>query len=384
MSKNSLQRPHDEENQVIAAHAKKGKGRRYPKKKNIDRRPTPVQAKKKKDLSQIKCYNCQKFGHYASKCLEKKRNGKQHASVVNIDEDLPQKKTKESNLDEIGNDNRKEYFFISTLSSTIANSSEIWLIDSGASRHMTGYKNPLSNLTEKDSSLQVELGDNSKYAVKGIGSTSFQLESGDSLYISDVIFVPGLKKNLPSNSALEDKGYRFSLTNGQVLVCLKGSSIDSAGVIGVREGGLYRLVGRLVQALVHDSISLCELWHRRFAHLHYKALSALRKMVTGLPKLQVEHYGICRGCALSNNAKGSFSSSDNRSKGTLDLVHSDVCGPMTVPSLGGFLYYVIFIDDFSRKTWIYFLKTKDEVFSRFREFRAQVENLTRKQIRILR
>jgi transposase InsO family protein len=57
---------------------------------------------------------------------------------------------------------------------------------------------------------------------------------------------------------------------------------------------------------------------------------------------------------------------------------------MTVSSLGGFLYYVTFIDDFSRKTWIYFMKTKDEVFNRFQEFKAQTENLTGKKIRVLR
>jgi transposase InsO family protein len=92
----------------------------------------------------------------------------------------------------------------------------------------------------------------------------------------------------------------------------------------------------------------------------------------------------CRGCTLGKNTKGPYPSSDSRSKGILDLVHSDVCGPMTVSSLGGFLYYVTFIDDFSRKTWIYFMKTKDEVFSRFQEFKAQTENLTGKKIKVLR
>jgi transposase InsO family protein len=82
--------------------------------------------------------------------------------------------------------------------------------------------------------------------------------------------------------------------------------------------------------------------------------------------------------------QGKFSSSDNRSKGILDIIHSDVCGQMTVPSLGNFLYYVIFIDDYSRKTWIYFLKAKDEVFNKFQEFKALVENLSGRKIKILR
>ena len=139
-----------------------------------------------------------------------------------------------------------------------------------------------------------------------------------------------------------------------------------------------------IQALVHDFISLSDLWHRRLAHLHYRALPSLGKMVTGLPKIHVEHDGICRGCALGKNAKRSFPSSDSRSKEILDLVHSDLCGPMTIASLSGYLYYVIFIDDHSRKTWIYLLKTKDGVLARFQEYKAQVENLIEKKIKVLR
>jgi transposase InsO family protein len=82
--------------------------------------------------------------------------------------------------------------------------------------------------------------------------------------------------------------------------------------------------------------------------------------------------------------KGSFSSSDNRSKEILDLIHSDVCGPMTIASMNGYLYYVLFIDDHSWKTWIYFLKNKDGVLAKFQEFKAQVENQTRRKIKILR
>jgi hypothetical protein len=149
---------------------------------------------------------------------------------------------------------------------------------------------------------------------------------------------------------------------------------------------LYRLTVHPVQALVHDSISLSELWHKRLAHLHYRDLPALGKMVTGLPPLCVEHDGVCRGCALGKNAKGTFSSSDSRSKGILDLIHSDLCGPMTVASLSGYVYYVIFIDDYSRKTWIYFLKSKEseEVLDRFQEFKAQIENLNGRKIKTLR
>jgi transposase InsO family protein len=107
-------------------------------------------------------------------------------------------------------------------------------------------------------------------------------------------------------------------------------------------------------------------------------------MVSGLPDMQVQRDGVCKGCALGKNAKGSFSSNDNRSKGILEIVHSDVCEQMTVPSLGNFIYYIIFINDYSRKTWIYFLKTKDEVCSKFQDFKDLVENLSGRKIKILR
>lgn len=74
--------------------------------------------------------------------------------------------------------------------------------------------------------------------------------------------------------------------------------------------------------MVHDNISLCDLWNWRFSHLHYKSLPSLRKMVTGLPELQVEHDGVCRGYALRKDAKVSFLGNDSRTKGILDLVHS--------------------------------------------------------------
>lgn len=67
----------------------------------------------------------------------------------------------------------KEYYFISVLSGSINNSSELWLVDGGASWHMIGYWSTLTDLLEIDSSIHVELGDDVRYVVKGIGSTSF-------------------------------------------------------------------------------------------------------------------------------------------------------------------------------------------------------------------
>ena len=83
--------------------------------------------------------------------------------------------------------------------------------------------------------------------------------------------------------------------------------------------------------------------------------------------MQTKHEGVCKGCAKGKNTKNKFPSS--KEKGILEIIHSDVCGLMSSSSLSGYAYYVSFIDDFSRKTWIYFMKNKDEVFSKFKEFK---------------
>ena len=97
-------------------------------------------------------------------------------------------------------------------------------------------------------------------------------------------------------------------------------------------------------------------------------------MVTCMLEVSPKHEGICKGCALGKSTKKFLPRSKNRSKGILDLIHSDICGPMSSPLLSGCLYYVLFIDDYSRKSWIYFLKAKSESFDRFKEFKTLIEN----------
>ena len=160
----------------------------------------------------------------------------------------------------------------------------------------------------------------------------------------------------------------------------KGKTYDDAIVIGEQEGGLYKLKGQLEQDLVHDSVEPNELWNRRLAHVHYRALLLESKVVEGLPEMQTKHDGVCKGCAKGKNTKKTFPSSERKSKGILKIIHSDVCGPMSSSSLSGYVQYGSFIDDFSRKTWIYFMKNKDEVFSKFKEFKSFIENNTEKKI----
>ena len=77
----------------------------------------------------------------------------------------------------------------------------------------------------------------------------------------------------------------------------RGKTIDDATIIGEQEGGLYKLKGQPEQALVDESMELSDLWHRRLAHVHYKAIPIASTAITGLPKIQTKHEGICKGCA---------------------------------------------------------------------------------------
>jgi hypothetical protein len=120
--------------------------------------------------------------------------------------------------------------------------------------------------------------------------------------------------------------------------------------IRTQESGLYKITDQVVQALVHEMINPCELWHKMLRHLNYNALSGLQKMVTCMPAFSFEHDSVCRGCALNKNTKKAYPHNNRKTNGILDLIHYDLCGPMIASSMNGCLYYIIFIDDYSRNT----------------------------------
>jgi transposase InsO family protein len=251
---------------------------------------------------------------------------------------------------------------------------------------MTGDKSYFIQLTEKDMQFNIELGDNGKYQAKGSEIVKFERESGKPLYLRDVLYVPRLKKNLVSVSVLEHKGYEVFFRQGKVFI--KPLNSRTPVQLGVRAKTLYRLQFETAAVVSRKDIQqgreLAELWHRRMGHLHHRELKILGEIAIGQPPCSVDHHEVCKGCTLGKYAKTSFPIRDDRAKGVLELIHSDVCGPFSSPSLCGFRYYVIFIDDHSRKTWIFLMKNKDEVLSRFVEFKALVEKQTSKKIKALR
>lgn len=94
-------------------------------------------------------------------------------------------------------------------------------------------------------------------------------------------------------------------------------------------------------------------------------------MVKEFPKYNLE-VDFCEHCIYGQQSQVRFPSREIRENGIIELVHSDVLGPISVPSLGGSLYCVSFIDNFSKKTWIYFLRKKSKVFEKFKGFKSLV------------
>ena len=108
---------------------------------------------------------------------------------------------------------------------TITHGSNDWLIDNGASKHMTGFKESFMKLSEHESPHKVKLGDDYQYPIKGSGESSYNLDSGNSMKMKDVLFVSGLKKNLLSIYALYAKGMSVEFIDGQVIMWPKGKTI---------------------------------------------------------------------------------------------------------------------------------------------------------------
>ena len=125
-------------------------------------------------------------------------------------------------------------------------------------------------------------------------------------------------------------------------------------------------------------------WHRRFGHLGAQNLQKLSRdqMVNGF---DYDNSGFCESCVEGKHHRSTFPASCSKPSGELlELVHSDVCGKMSVKSLSGAEYFLTFIDDKTRYVWTYVLKRKDQVFAKFMEWKTLVEKSTGQKLKTLR
>ena len=147
-----------------------------------------------RDRSKFICYTCDERGHFARDCPrnkssshKKKGNKRRHHAHAAEDDELS---TKRNRQDSDYSSSDEEYVLIYALTGTITHGSNDWLIDSGASKHIMGFKESIVKLSENDSPQKVKLGDDYQYPIKGNGESSYKLDSGKSMKMQDVFFVP--------------------------------------------------------------------------------------------------------------------------------------------------------------------------------------------------
>ena len=135
------------------------------------------------------------------------------------------------------------------------------------------------------------------------------------------------------------------------------------------------------------SLSSMSVWHRRFGHAHVNVIHKMAKegSVTGL-KLSNTDLDVfpCKGCALGKSHRQPFPIGRHRAVRVGELIHSDICGPMSTLSFSGYRYYVQFQDDYSSFRVIYFIEQKNEVFRFFRIYVAHMNTETGQRISTLR
>ena len=152
---------------------------------------------------------------------------------------------------------------------------------------------------------------------------------------------------------------------------------------GEKSAKLYWTKALVAKDTVNAMDMEASLWHRRLNHISEKGLNCLAKkdVLQGLKSVELER---CSHCMDDKQTRVSFKKyPTSRKSELLQLVHSDVCGPLKVKSFSGALYFVTFIDDCSKKLWVYALKRKDQVLDKFKEFHDLVKRQSRKKLKCI-
>ena len=199
-----------------------------------------------------------------------------------------------------------------------------------------------------------------------------------------MLFRSGLLHNLLSVSQCTDKGNWVIFDSNECLVIDKHKlKLDKSNLNcklkASRNGNLYTL--DLNQSLEEKCFisndENCWLWHKRLAHVNFTQLEKLVKkdLVIGIPSFKFEHNTICEAYQKGKQTKTSFKSKKQVSTSRpLELLHMDLVGPARVKSLGGNLFSLVVVDDYSRFTWVIFLSAKHEAFDAFCVLSKKLQN----------
>lgn len=341
-----------------------------------------------RDKSKMRCYNCSAFGHFAADCKKprKEKEQNQEMNMAQIEDDAPalllaeHKKVEDTMMllnetkvtPKLGKDGEQV-------------ESNIWYLDNGASNHMTGVRSKFQDLDEKVTG-QVRFGDGSTVEIKGKGSVVFACKNGEERTLDEVYYIPMLCNNIISLGQLSETGNKVVLSGEYLWVYGKSGKL----LMKVKRSPnrLYKLIIETSKptCLVLKTDELSWLWHSRLGHVNFQSLILMQtgKMVEGLPKF-TQPKGVCTDCLMSKQVRKSFpSQSKFCATKALELVHCDLCDPISPETSGGNKYFMLLVDDYSRIMWVYFLKNKGEALNAFKRFKAHVEDGQTKRIGTLR
>nr|GEY98962.1 hypothetical protein [Tanacetum cinerariifolium] len=236
----------------------------------------------------------------------------------------------------------------------------LWYLDSGCSKHMTGDRSQLINFVQKFLGT-VKFRNDHVTNIMGYGDYKI-----GNVNISRVYFVEGLGHNLFSVGQFCDSDPEVAFRQNTCFI----RNLDGVDLLtGSRGNNLYTL--SLQDMMVSSPICLLSkasktkswLWHCRLSHLNFGAINHLARqgLVKGLPKLKFEKDHLCSACAMGKSKKKSHKpKSEDTNQEKLYLLHMDLRGPMRVESVNGKKYILVIVDDYSRFTWVKFLRSKDE------------------------
>jgi len=301
----------------------------------------------------IECFRCHKLGHFSYECpgYEKTTN---YAEL----------------------DCEEEMLLMSHVELHNSTKEEVWFLDSGCSNHMSGNKLWFTELDEKFRH-SVKLGNNSRMAVMGKGCVKLKV-AGAIQRIDEVYYIPELRNNLLSIGQLQEKGLAILIKNNtcKLFHPTRGLIMEIAMTVNRMFIMLATIPSKESVAFFQTSEeSEAQLWHSRFAHLSFKGLRMLyyKKMVNGLPLLKAPTK-VCADCLIDKQHRDNISKKSHwRAAHKLQLIHSDICGPVNPESNSGKRYLITFINDFSRKCWVYFISEKSDALNMFKKFKTLVE-----------
>ncbi|KAK1660603.1 hypothetical protein QYE76_048762, partial [Lolium multiflorum] len=287
-----------------------------------------------------------------------------------------------------GHVKKKGIFDIHVINVYLTGSRSAWVFDTGSVAHICNSKQELRNrrsLARDEVTMRV--GNGSKVDVIAVGTLPLHLPSRLVLNLNNCYLVPALSMNIISGSCLMQDGYSFKSENN-------GCSIYMSNVFyghAPEMNGLFLLNLDSSDTHVHNidakRIKLNDnstyMWHCRLGHIGVKRMKKLHSDGL-LESLDFESLDRCEACLMGKMTKTPFSGTMERATDLLEIIHTDVCGPMSVASRGGYRYVLTFMDDLSRYGYIYFMKHKSETFEKFKEFQSEVENQRNKKIKFLR